>query len=229
MGYYIYLQPQYQPAPSPCFLTFHLYGSSAGGSYGGSLGSPSISAPLSPCSSYPVVCAWSSCPLFRPSISCVGVQGSSLIASGGRVMGTGSWGGGTGFLPRRIRYIITSAIKPIPTTAAATPIPALAPVDRPDEAALASGNEVSVDVLDGVDDAGEGSEVAGVEGDVFGLPIFHPITPDALIVVSSFTTRLLIAHDLTSSLGVDAYVKVAPDVTVDAQSPTTNPDFESSR
>jgi hypothetical protein len=79
---------------------------------------------------------------------------------------------------------------------------------------------VGADVDDAVD-APEGVEVAG--------PVFHPMSGDTRIVDCSFTTRSVTTHDFPLELGADAYVKVAPDGTVDAQLPMTTPDIPFAR
>lgn len=148
-------------------------------------------------------------------------------------------GGGTCGL-RHIMHSSSSTIRPIPPTVAPTPIPALAPVDKPPGAF--SGNSGKVEVSEeGVEalvvvvvdvEEEEGKEIGGTEGgDSPGLPIFHPIMGAARTVVASFNTSSPATHELklTSSLGVDAYDNVAPDVTVDAQFPTTSPDLAFAR
>lgn len=98
-----------------------------------------------------------------------------MIASGARALGA------ICFL-RRFRNITSSAINPIPTTAAAIPIPARAPVDRSPEVALTTGKEgveAVGDVVEAVGDVVEEVEVAWLEEVVIELPIFHPVIPTA--------------------------------------------------
>jgi hypothetical protein len=58
---------------------------------------------------------------------------------------------------------------------------------------------------------------------------FQPMSAAAWTVVASFTSRSWTTHDLTSSLGADAYDSVAPASTLDAQFPTTKPGVELAR
>jgi hypothetical protein len=95
---------------------------------------------------------------------------------------------------------------PMPPSAALTPIPAFAPVDKPPEACGPAPEEPSEVDFEGTPDV--------------GVATFHPSSPMALIDEDEDTVIAACAHPPENE---PIYVRTCPDVTVDKHVPSICP------